>query len=420
MPIDKTMLDPMLNAFRNMAKDCEEKGASGEAYNKMKAALDRMEQLGLEMDDFGAFSAKMMTEGLQMTFSTAYGEVLRELNKPAQDGSGVYDDTALLKQTLNAYRDSITRIHQGKEEAKQITTNEFDANKVEKLIKDEMLIKPIEEAIKFGESGVNYPTFLREMIVKGLDKAMEGAPVLKDGLEYDLGWAKAVEVSPHQIKEKQEILDKFIELSSKAKFNVPDSLEFELERKLIEHKYAPVHALWDAIHRRWESLLSELDTWVLAHMKKALFIEPWSLAPDPKRAVQIDKDCIPGTFKIREEIFKEYFGMTFHDIFKHDTFLLEVKTFRLGYSQEYLEFLIKQIYPACIPLKNLDKALSKEGERLYDKKRMMNPEWYRIGEKVQKYFDSVFGEGMYAKEFGVPQKDTSFQAKPWDIESFSY
>jgi hypothetical protein len=420
MPIDKSMLDSMLGTFRGMAKDCEEKGASGEAFDKMKAAMDRMEQLGQEMDDFAAYSAKITTEGLQMTFSTYYGEVLGELNKPKQDGTGAYDDSALLNQTLNAYRDAINRLREGKEEAKKIATTEFDVNKIEKLVKDEMLIKPIEEVIKYGESGVNYPTFLREMIVKGLDKAMEGTAVLKDGLEYELGWAKATHVSPHDIEEKQEIFDKFMELVEKAKFNVPDSLDFELERKLIEHKYVPRHALWDAIKRRWEYLLNNLDTWVLAHMKKAPFIEPWSMAPDPKRAVQIDKDCIPGTFKIKEEIFKEYFNLSFHDIFKHETFLTEVNTFRLGFSQEYLEFLITEIYPACIPLTNLNKDLSKKGEQLYDEKRMSNPEWYRIGEKVQKHFDSVFGEGMYAKEFTVPVRDPSRQAKSWDLSTFKY
>jgi len=418
MPIEQSMLDTMLDTFRGMAKDCEEKGASGDAFDKMTAALNRMEELGQEMDDFNAYSAKLMTEGLQMKFSTYYGEVLGDLNKPAQDGSGEYDDAGLLKQTLGAYRSAITRLREGKEEAKQIATTEFDKNKIDKLINDEMLIKPIQDAITFGESGVNFPTFLREMIIKGLDKAMEGTPVLRNGMEYELGWAKATHVSPHQIDEKQEILDKFNELASKAKFKVPDSLEFELERKLIEHKFDPLHAKWEAIRRRWEYLLSDLDTWVLAHMKKAPYIQPWSLAPKPKRAVEIDKDCIPGTFKIKEEIFKRYFGMSFHDIFKHDTFKLEVLTFRLGYSQEYLEFIIEKIYPACIPLKNLDKTLSKEGERLYDEKRMMNPEWYRIGEKVQKYFDSVFGEGMYAKEFTVAERDPEQQAKPWDFGSF--
>ena len=49
MPIDKSMLDTMLDSFRNMAKDCEDKGASGEKFDQMKAALERMEELGQEM-----------------------------------------------------------------------------------------------------------------------------------------------------------------------------------------------------------------------------------------------------------------------------------------------------------------------------------------------------------------------------------
>ncbi len=38
------------------------------------------------------------------------------------------------------------------------------------LNKNEMLITPIEDVIKLGESGINFPAFLRLMIEKGLDR----------------------------------------------------------------------------------------------------------------------------------------------------------------------------------------------------------------------------------------------------------
>ena len=63
MAIDQMMLGPMLDTFKKMANDCTEQGHSGEAYDKMMVALNRMEQLGNEMDDFMEFNAKMTSEG---------------------------------------------------------------------------------------------------------------------------------------------------------------------------------------------------------------------------------------------------------------------------------------------------------------------------------------------------------------------
>ncbi len=420
MAIDPNILNPMLDPFRKMAGDCADQGASGEAFDRMTTAMDRMEELGREMDDIGAYSAALVTEGLQMTFSTAYGEVLAEQAKAASGGGedGAYDDEALLNQTLNAYRDAVKRIREGTEQAKQIASgDELVVNELATLSKDDLLIGPIEEAVKLGESGVNFPTFLRLMIEKGLDRAMEGAPALREGLEYDLGWAKASSESPHHIREKEEILAKFDELAGASKVGVPDSLHFELERKLIEHRHVPNIALWSAVRYRWEVMLDALTDWALAHTRFAPHIDPWKMAADPKRAVEMDKDCIPGDFEVRAAIFRENFNLDFKDIFSHDTFRNEVENFRLAYSQVWTEFLIEAIHPACKPMENLPGDIVKQVEEMFDGKLVYNPERHRALEKTRDYYDQVFGAGNFEKKAGAVEKNDS-KAEPWNLASF--
>ncbi len=418
MPVEKNMLDAMLDTFRNMAKDCQEKKATGEAFDKMMAALQRMEDLGKEMDDFSAYSAKITTEGLQMKFSTFYGQVLGDLNKPSSASeSGVYDDKALLNQTLDAYRDAVKRLRQGKQEALDVAQDDITKNEIEALNKNEMLITPIEDVIKLGESGINFPTFLRLIIEKGLDKAMEGSVATSEALEYDLGWAKAMHVSKFHVAEKTEILKKYNELAYKAPFKVPDSLEFELERKLIEYKYLPHIEKWRAIKLRWEQIIDNLDTWAIAHTRFAPYMLPWKMSKNPSEAIQRDKDCIPGGIKVREKIFAEYFELEFHDIFTHETFINDVNNFFMDYSQGWVEFLVNKIYPEALPGKYLDKDLIKETEDIHEKKLRFNPERHRALENVEKYYDSVFGEGMYARKTTPVQKNDS-QAPPWNLKIF--
>ncbi|MGB3008190.1 MAG: hypothetical protein WBC06_16875, partial [Chitinophagaceae bacterium] len=76
MPVDKIMLDAMLGTFRNMLKECRDKNMSGDDFNQMQLTMQRMEDLGQELSDIGAYSGQLMQEGLFMKFSDHYGKLL--------------------------------------------------------------------------------------------------------------------------------------------------------------------------------------------------------------------------------------------------------------------------------------------------------------------------------------------------------
>lgn len=115
-------------------------------------------------------------------------------------------------------------------------------------------------------------------------------------------------------------------------------MNFEDQR--IDYEFEPKIINWEEICDRWEKLLSDLSFWSLSYTGIAPHIEPWSIAADPQKSVKETQDTTPGTFKQHERLFEKYFGISFMDIFKHETFQWHVKNKSIGDSQEYTEFLL--------------------------------------------------------------------------------
>jgi hypothetical protein len=88
-----------------MYREMEEKGAEGESFQAMNAALNRMESLAQETDDIVDFTAKLTTENLFIEFSNAYSETMSGMVK--EEYSTGRGDELLLEKTLEAYENAI-------------------------------------------------------------------------------------------------------------------------------------------------------------------------------------------------------------------------------------------------------------------------------------------------------------------------
>ena len=351
MPIEKTYTDAMLGTFRNMLQECKDKNFSGGPFDKMNAAMNRMEALALEMDDLGAFSAKLTTEGLFTDFSTAYGALLAEEGQKKYSANGAYDDTKLLQQTIEAYENSLQQFgdHPDKEK----------------------LQAPIQEVIDLGRSGINYPTFLRLVIENGLDKAMEGTALSRNALEKDIHWSAELTLPVYE-RRNRAILVKYDEMASAAAFGVPDSVVFSMERFKIESVFQPMINKYDAIIWRWGKLLELLHDWIDAYTSFAPYDERYvslSGMEETKRNIKFCKECYPGFFKVREDIFKRYFNIQWDDIFAHESFAAERKGRRCMYTDAYIEFL-KKIYTHCVPFAQAPQELITKAEQLHKDKEV--------------------------------------------------
>ena len=432
MAIDPAMSDSMLGTFRTMYKECVDKEYSGPAFDRMKAALDRMESLAVEQSDFAAFSGLLMQENLMGNFSVAYGEVLAEAAKPKEGEAGTYDDAALLKTTLDALRDAIKRLDESVEQQRQEVKKHAKPNDGEKTqvdlsiverngLRNESIKKAIQELIDFGETCENLPTFLRIQIERGMDKAMEGSAVTRDVFEEDVELNKLWYFSPYHIAKSEETFESYKKLEAKSAFGVPEGIDIELERTKVDHKFQPDIEKWNKIIYDWETILDEISTWATANCPRAPAVDPWRMILDYNarmEAIKKDKNILPGIVKERIKIFKENFGMDFLDIFKHESFQWYCTDQRVWYSQEYLVHLINVVYPQCKPGNFLSQESIDQDEAIYKGKRSQNPDVMPSVVNYINWFENKYGAGSWEKWGQSKQEPKDSSAASWNYEEF--
>jgi hypothetical protein len=427
MPVDATIINPMLDPFRNMLKEVIEKGLSGEDYDKMKAALDRMEELGQIHSDIMTYNGALMQENLFSKFSDHYGRLLANNTKQESEEKG-YDDSTLLKQSLKSLKNAVSEIKRNY----QTTINESKKYKnpknkkldqsVETAILNDptIIIKEIEDLIKLGEQeGMTLPNFLRLQIEKGLDKAMEGNIVVKKGLQFTLDATIASASNPYAIKVDEEKLEAFNFLAQKNKFNIPNQKEVSYLHKNIDYKYRHQIAEWNEIKYRWSQLLTDLSFWSMSYTKIAPYIEPWCLSDNPVEATIKTQKTIPGIFQEKLNLLKKYFNLSFLDTFKHPTFIWNVENYHIGESQEFTTFLIEKVFPYCKPFNDIPQEVIDERLAMRENDKTDSPDGYKSIEKFKKNYDDYFGEGRFEDKFGKIEKKKT-NAKPWDLSTFKY
>lgn len=378
MAIDRATADSILNPYRNMYQEVQDKRDVGESFHKMKEILNRMEELALLEDDVVQFTTKLTTEDLFIQFSTAYAEVLSAASK--DEYSGVDGDHILLKKTLKAYQDSINSLE---------GDPHFDKQSA-----------PIKELIELGESGVSYPVFLRIAEEKGLNRVLEGDMVVREGILADIEFARFMHL-PLEVEKQEKILKVHDQLASISPFEVVDAFNFGLERQKIEWEYLPAINKWQIVIRVWEKMLENVYDWLDSYTSFAPHDDRWIDMRGQihtKRNIKRTQECNPGILKAREQVLQDYFHMEWRDIFTHRTFITEYQANRIWYSDETLE-LIKRAYLYCKPFESPDNELIQEAENIYREKRFKRPDAFQISDEDKKRFIALFGEGKWNEMF---------------------
>lgn len=355
MAIDKMQSDAMLNTFRQMLADCKAKGYSGESFDKMCSIMNEMEKLSKEMNDFAAFSAKLTTGGYFANFSNEYGRLLSNTASKTTSNTSTYDDNALLQQTIQSY---------------EVSLKSFENNKDK-----DVLTKAIQDVIKLGKSGINYPTFLRLMIEQGLDKAMEGSMLNRKYLLEDLKLAQKT-IQPAWERKAKAIVDKYDEMAAQSKLHIPNSSLFNLERFKIESDHEADVRRYDHIRNLGQTILMDIHWWVDAYTKFAPTDERYKGQTESETIKNIEriKNTYSGKIKATVDILEQNYELQFKDLFKHESFDAEYRSNRFNYTSEYIKFIKDDVFPQCIPLKHADEALIKKAEILYNKALMKTEE----------------------------------------------
>ncbi|MBK8953282.1 MAG: hypothetical protein IPM85_14430 [Chitinophagaceae bacterium] len=360
-----------------------------------------------------------MQEGLFMKFSDHYGKLLSTAARPATLSSGVYDeksDTALLQQTIQAYKDAIVRLQENQVQTKKMMGQH--ASDADVLIKDKAIITAIMGLIKLGESGCSYPVFLTEMMKRGLDKAIEGAALNRDAQVYLLEAAKAIAAAPGYIQQEEDKLALFDTLSKASAAGFPNTMQYTLGCEKIEWTHQPVISNWNKIKEGWEKAVFWLDEWITAYCSFAPSIAPWAQARNPMEAVIESQECVPGKLRVWEQINRKYFTLSLKELFRHSSFEWDVKNHHMYWSQGYIEFLLNEIEPLCLPRRQPLASLIEKAAAFHTGKRKVNPAVGEPARRYARYFNSYFGEGEYEKRFGWPEA-VETNAAPWEWKNFS-
>jgi len=431
MAIDNSILQPMITPFEGMYQQCLAQGLEGEHVDTMAGILDRMKALGEEHSDIMAFMGQLTQENLQADFSDHYGKALAAQAQQATQSSaaGGYDDGALLKQTLDALRSAV---NSHKSSYAQMLEEGSDVQEeIEVLHNPEAIVAPILELIALGETPeMTYPRFLREQIERGLDKAMEGAPLQHAAYSEAVTSAKVASLSPYHIAIREEQLALFEKLSAENAFGCPNSKELSMGNNSIERKYSKRIAEWEDIVHRWGSInggiLSDLDTWARSYCAPAPYWEPWSQAGSVAAATAATlktQATSPGIIAEKLRLLKKYHGLDFSDVLRHPSFKWEVENHRIDWSQEYTTYLVEQVLPACIPLSELPANIVAMQEQLEDKSTpntKWNPEGLKPALAQRDYYNERFGAGRYEQRFGAIDEGSPRDATPWNWATFGH
>jgi len=370
-------VDPMLDAFRKMVQECEDKNYSGEAFDKMIAVLQRMENLADECDDFNQFNAILMQEGLQLKFSQHYGELLSNAAKEnLQTDNGAYDDDKLMATTLKAYEDSMVQLSESEGQA----SAEIEEGAATIKIGD-AVIPVIKQILDLGKSGISYPVFLTKLIENGWESALSGMVAVRDVILKEILTHEAISIPPI-VEMHKERLAAFDTLAEKSSFGIPDPFEFNLKSAEVQWKYEPVIDKWGAIKLRMDRLFDLLYDWLDAYCSFAPNDARWrkggASEAQVRENIRFTKGTNPGFLKERERILYEYFGIKWEDIFEHEVFLFHYNSDAFKYAHERFD-LIKKTHPHCKPLGSPVKVddppadLIALAEQLHSENRCLKP-----------------------------------------------
>ena len=354
MPLDPMYVNPMLDPFRGMLRDVEQKGLTGPSVDEMRAHLRHMEELAQQTDDFATYSGRLAQEDVFQKFSNAYSAVLAEEAQPSNgDGQGGPSDDQLLANTLRAYEDSLRMYEAGQAGEDQ-----------------KAMIPYLRRIVELGESGISYPVFLRILEEEGLTRVLEGAaPATRPGMVRAVELAQA-SWDRWEVEKAEQQLAAFDEMVARAPFGQPDPLALKLAQRRIEHDLEPLELRWSLEVDRWDQLLDLVIDWLDSFCSFAPRDERWV---DPSRPhatrenIERTQQCNPGDFRFREGIYRWYFQEGFQDIWDDESFRFELTARRVVHSDERL-LLARDTEPHCQPGATPPAELVQRAEALHPRR----------------------------------------------------
>lgn len=288
----------------------------------------------------------------------------------------------------------------------------------------ERIVKSIQAIIDIAEEpGMTYPRFLTIQLERGLFDATANQ-MSKEALEERLETSKLFMEFPLYIEEQEKKLNEYNKLLSSSKLGAPELSEWAIVEDEISREYEAAQIKYRMPLEWAMDIISDLGQWSLSYAKFAKNYDPWAdYSSNPelqKQKIIESQKTLPGEIKAKVFQLKKYFDIDFaNDFFTSDAFIYSVKSDRIDYSQEYVEFLMQKVFPECKPFNDLSQAIGDERETFEIEVRRNNPGSINGAVRTKAWYDQKFGEGEYEAKFG-PIKRPTANAKPWDLSTFKF
>ena len=428
MAIDKTLLDSIAGGYKFYLDDMKNRGVTGEHYNTVENLYNRILELGEECTDMNQMYAKMQNENIVVKMSEAYTKALTEEGnkKYASNSGSLYDDSYLMKNNLDALRNSIQAL---RDNFDNMLKNATPSQRMRILVEHDpqTIIKSIEDMIALAEQpGMTYPNFLRLQIEQGLDKAVEGV-MTRQFLEKTIATHKALMSPELDIRMWEEKLDEYNKTAALNKFNIVDMHEWELISDGIERKYQPEREKRTKILDLFSNILEKIDQWAVAYCKYPPHeLMPWNTMPYQQAINDLKRiqKTFPGIIKEFEKQLDKYFGLKFTDIVDNTEFRHHVEANFIDDSQALVEFLINEVYPHCKPFCDLPDELVQKREQLHRNNCEGNPGRLEPYLRLKRHYNDIYGEEYMEKfmnEIDLGKADKAkcnSSATPWNYDTF--
>lgn len=332
-----TMIGPM----RDQLAQAEHDGAGDAAPDDIaeaRSVLDQMEAIGADCADLGEFSQVLSRDGWWQRFTDPYTRALVAAGEQKYGGgSGAGgeatatgpDDATMLANMITAFETSIDALRGTPDEA--------------------TIVPVLQEVVQLGRSGLSFPMFLRELVIRGIDQQVLSLTVQRHHLAADVDQYRTM-LDPARQQMAAALLAAYDSLAGRNEFGAVDPLEYDLARTRVEWERAPAIARQDYVSERIPLLMFVLMDWLDAHTSWAPSDERFAgdNAASTRENIERTKACNSGFFQARLALLDEAIGLTFDGLFDEPIFPQARANGGPYFSDERVA-IARALAPHCVP-----------------------------------------------------------------------
>lgn len=382
--------DGLMSSIVPLYEQVVAQNIQGPDVEKMKAVLQRMEEITDSASDLIEASGLFTQENLYMEFSQAYSSALMKQSQNESSSNGIPTDEQFRMQEKNALEQSAREIK------KMLNQEDQFIAKLSHL----QILKSLNEQLELLQNTVNYPQYLVACIQKGYHT---GTGIKNDQIQSNVQLhelRKTDTLNPYTLEKHQLEANQLKEAASKNPYQIVEGQELEFIDYDSIIKTIANEKRWDYINEFADEIFTNLSLWALSQTNVAEQFEPYNMITDPvARKKSIEEDKATLHFQINSMI-KEYqrlFGYHFDQHLHSDSFKTIAIDGQINFPEEYLLHFMTKIYSAVKKEMHVDVKINDETAQFFLQRKTYKPRKLISAFNHQNKFIEIYGKANYEK-----------------------